>query len=415
MAYTPRVQPLPLDLVQTVAFAGIILFLGYGLRRAIPILGKVNIPAPVCGGIPVAGLLAVLYVAGYQPLKFDTLLQVPFQNTFFASIGFAASLKLLRRGGPLVLTFLILSIVVAALQNVVGATLAWALGQHPLMGVLAGSATMAGGPATGLAFAPLFEEAGIQGAATLAVAAAIAGIVSGGVIGGPIGTYLIARTLRGAGPGGPGTTTLANLAEDQVPAPPVQAPAGEDVEAYVLMKHLVLLLVTVGVGIWVSGWLTRLGVTLPVYIGAMLVAAAMRNLDDVTGVFRLSLRVIDDIGAIALALFLVMALMTLRLWELAGLAVPLLIILTAQVALVAVIATWVVPRLMGRDYDAAVMAGGFSGFMLGTSANAMANMGALVERYGPAPKAYLVVPLVGAFFIDFANALLITFFLNLWR
>jgi ESS family glutamate:Na+ symporter len=409
------VQPLPLDLVQTVAFAGIILFLGYGLRRAIPILGKVNIPAPVCGGIPVAGLLAVLYVLGYQPLKFDTLLQVPFQNTFFASIGFAASLKLLRRGGPLVLTFLILSIVVAALQNVLGATLAWALGQHPLMGVLAGSATMAGGPATGLAFAPLFEEAGIQGAATLAVAAAIAGIVAGGVIGGPIGTYLIAHTLRGAGPGGPGTTTLANLAEDQVPAPPIQAPAGEDVEAYVLMKHLVLLLVTVGVGIWVSGWLTRLGVTLPVYIGAMLVAAAMRNLDDVTGVFRLSLRVIDDIGAIALALFLVMALMTLRLWELAGLAVPLLIILTAQVALVAVIATWVVPRLMGRDYDAAVMAGGFSGFMLGTSANAMANMGALVERYGPAPKAYLVVPLVGAFFIDFANALLITFFLNLWR
>jgi ESS family glutamate:Na+ symporter len=409
------VQPLPLDLVQTVAFAGIILFLGYGLRRAIPILGKVNIPAPVCGGIPVAGLLALLYVWGYQPLQFDTLLQVPFQNTFFASIGFAASLKLLRRGGPLVLTFLILSIIVAALQNVVGATLAWALGQHPLMGVLAGSATMAGGPATGLAFAPLFEEAGIQGAATLAVAAAIAGIVFGGVIGGPIGTYLIARTLRGSGPGGPGTTTLANLAEDQVPAPPIQAPAGEDVEAYVLMKHLVLLLVTVGAGIWVSAWLTGLGVTLPVYIGAMLVAAAMRNLDDVTGVFRLSLRVIDDIGAIALALFLVMALMTLRLWELAGLAVPLLVILAAQVALVAVIATWVVPRLMGRDYDAAVMAGGFSGFMLGTSANAMANMGALVERYGPAPKAYLVVPLVGAFFIDFANALLITFFLNLWR
>jgi ESS family glutamate:Na+ symporter len=409
------VLPITLDLVQTVAFAGIILFAGYGIRRIIPALGKVNIPAPVCGGLPLAGLLAVLYLSGYQPLKFDTTLQVPFQNTFFASIGFAASLALLKRGGPLVLTFLILSVIVATLQNVLGASLAWALGQHPLMGVLAGSVTMTGGPATGLAFAPLFEQAGVPGAATLAVAAAIAGIVFGGVLGGPVATYLIDHRLRPAGPGGPGTVTLANLAEEQVPAPSPLAPGGEDVEAYILLKHLVLLVLAVGIGIWVSGWLTRTGVTLPAYIGAMLVAAAIRNLDDVTGMFGLSMKIIDDIGAIALALFLVMALMTLRLWELAGLAVPLLVMLAAQVALVAAVAMWVVPRLMGRDYDAAVMAGGFSGFMLGTSANAMANMGALVERYGPAPKAYLVVPLVGAFFIDFANALLITFFLNLWR
>jgi ESS family glutamate:Na+ symporter len=409
------VLPIALDLVQTVAFAGVILFVGYGIRRLIPALGKVNIPAPVCGGLPVAGVLAVLYFSGIQPLKFDTTLQVPFQNTFFASIGFAASLALLRKGGPLVFTFLALSIVVAALQNVLGAGLAYLLGQHPLMGVLAGSVTMAGGPATGLAFAPNFEEAGVAGAATLAVAAAIAGIVAGGVLGGPVATYLIDRRLRGTPPGGPGETTLANIAEEQVPSPPAKAPAGEDVEAYVLMKHLVLLVFAVGIGIWVSRWLAGTGVTLPGYIGAMLVAAAIRNIDDVTGVLGLSMRVIDDIGNIALALFLVMALMTLRLWELAGLALPLMVILIAQVALVAVVALWVVPRLMGRDYDSAVMAGGFSGFMLGTSANAMANMGALVERYGPAPKAFLVVPLVGAFFIDFANALLITFFLNLWR
>jgi ESS family glutamate:Na+ symporter len=405
-------------LVQTVAFAGVILFVGYGVRRLIPILGKVNIPAPVCGGLPVAGVLAVLYVAGIQPLKFDTGLQVPLQNTFFASIGFAASLALLRRGGPLVLTFLILSIIVVVLQNVVGGAVAWGLGQHPLMGVLAGSVTMAGGPATGLAFAPLFEEAGVPGAATLAVAAAIAGIVAGGMIGGPIATYLIERK-RLAPPDGhgvhPDAATLTNVAEAQLPSPPMRAPAGEDIEAYVLMKHLVLLTVAVGAGIWVSGWLARTGVTLPAYIGAMLTAAVIRNVDDVTGIFRLSMRVIDDIGTIALSLFLVMALMTLRLWELAGLAVPLMIILVAQVALVAAITTWVVPRVMGRDYDSAVMAGGFAGFMLGTSANAMANMGALVERYAPAPKAFLVVPLVGAFFIDFANALLITTFVNLWR
>ena len=186
-------MPITFDLVQTVAFAGVILFLGYGLRRLIPFLSRVNIPAPVCGGLPVAGILAILYFNGSQPLKFDTALQVPLQNTFFASIGFAASLTLLKRGGPLVFLFFIIALVVAALQNVVGVAVAWGLGQHPLMGVLAGSVTLTGGPATGLAFAPLFEQAGVPGAATLAVAAAMVGIVAGGVMGGPIGTYLVER------------------------------------------------------------------------------------------------------------------------------------------------------------------------------------------------------------------------------
>ena len=408
---------LTLDLIQTVAFAGIVLFLGYAVRRLIPVLSRVNIPAPVCGGLPIAGLFAILYVNfdGYLPLKFDTALQVPLQNTFFASIGFAASLTLLKRGGPLVLLFFVIALVVAALQNIVGVAVAWGLGQHPLMGVLAGSVTLTGGPATGLAFAPQFQDAGVPGAATLAVAAAMVGIVAGGVMGGPIGTYLVERLGRGATPGRRASGTLENLAEAQVASPVQSSPADEDAEAYVLMKHLVVLIVTVGLGNWVSRGLTDAGLTLPAYIGAMLVAAVFRNLDDLTGVFGLSQRIIDDIGTISLSLFLVMALMTLRLWELAGLVTPLLVILAAQVALIAVVCLFAVPRMMGRDYDAAVMSGGFCGFMLGTSANAMANMGALVEKYGPAPKAYLVVPLVGAFFIDFANALLITFFLNLWR
>ena len=200
-----------------------------------------------------------------------------------------------------------------------------------------------------------------------------------------------------------------------MPEPAVTTPAGEDVESYILVKHLVVMLTAVGCGLWVSAWLTRMGMTLPGYIGAMLVAALIRNIDDVTGVFKLSQRTIDDIGNVALSLFLVLALMTLRLWELAGLVIPLMIILAAQVLLIAIVCVLAVPRLMGRDYESAVMSSGFCGFMLGTSANAMANMGALVERYGPAPKAYFVVPLVGAFFIDFTNALLITFFMNLWR
>ena len=407
--------PLKLDFIQTVAFAGLILFFGYGVRKLIPPLARVNIPAPVCGGLPVAAVFALLHSLGYQVLAFETTLQVPLQNAFFASIGFAASIALLRRGGPLVISFFIIATIVALLQNVIGAAVAWALGQHPLMGVLAGSVTLTGGPATGLAFAPEFEKVGVAGAATLAVASAMVGIVAGGVTGGPIGTYLIERHIVRLKPAPPASETLENVAERQLAEPIAQTPAGEDVEAYVLLKHLVVLLATVGAGLWVSGWLTSAGLTLPAYIGAMLVAAVVRNLDDVTATFGLSQRVIDDLGNVALSLFLVMALMTLRLWELAGLVIPLLIILAVQVAFIAAICLTAIPRLMGRDYDSAVMASGFCGFMLGTSANAMANMGALVERYGPAPKAFLVVPLVGAFFIDFANALLITTFVNFWR
>jgi ESS family glutamate:Na+ symporter len=235
------------------------------------------------------------------------------------------------------------------------------------------------------------------------------------VIGGPIGTWLIERRLTEPRPAPAQAGTLANVAEVQIPEPIAASPAGEDVEAYGLLKHLVVLLFTIAVGVWVSAGLSGLGLTLPSYIGAMLVAALIRNLDDAARVFGLSQRLIDDLGSVALSLFLVMALMTLRLWELAGLVIPLLIILAVQVLLIAAVCLALIPRVMGRDYEGAVMSAGFCGFMLGTSANAMANMGALVEKYGPAPKAYLVVPLVGAFFIDFTNALLITLFLNLAR
>ena len=403
-----------LDIVQTVAFAGLILFVGYGLKRFIPALARYNIPAPVAGGLPVAALFAIGYAIDWRPLAFDTTLQTPLQNTFFASVGFGASVLLLKRGGPLVLIMMIVASLVAALQNVLGAAVAYLLGEHPLMGVLAGSVTLTGGPATGLAFAPLFEEAGVPGASTLAVSAAMVGIVAGGLMGGPIGTYLLDRHPRRV-PAEPRDGTLMNLAEEQFPEPVTVVPAGEDVEAYALLKHLVVIVTAVGTGVWVSAGLQALGWTLPAYIGAMIVAAVIRNLDDLTGLVGMSQRTIDDLGTVALALFLVMALMTLRLWELAGVVIPLLVILFCQVVFIAAICVLAIPRLMGKDYDAVVMSSGFCGFMLGTTANAVANMGALVERYGPAPKAYLVVPLVGAFGIDFVNGLLITAFLNIWR
>jgi ESS family glutamate:Na+ symporter len=401
-----------LDLVQTVACAGLILFGGYGLKKLIPALARYNIPAPVAGGLPVAALFTAFYAFDWRPVAFDTLLQAPLQNTFFASVGYGASVLLLKRGGPLVLVMMIVASVAAALQNVLGAGVAMLLGEHPLMGVLAGSVTLTGGPATGLAFAPLFEQAGVPGAASLAVSAAMVGIVSGGLLGGPIGTYLLERHPRYM-PAHSAEGTLANLAEPRFAEPDAGAPVGEDVEAYGLVKHLVLIVTAVGAGAWVSAGIASLGITLPAYIGAMIVAALIRNFDDLTGLIGMSQRTIDDLGSVALALFLVMALMSLRLWELAGVVVPLLVILLCQVLFVAALCVLVVPRLLGKDYDSIVMASGFCGFMLGTTANAVANMGAMVERYGPAPKAYLVVPLVGAFGIDFVNGVLITVAINI--
>ena len=401
-----------LDLIQTVAFAGAALFLGYFLKRLLPVLARYNIPAPVVGALPIAALFAFVNRGTPPLIAFDTALQVPLQNAFFASVGFGASLRVLARGGPLVLVMMIIASLAAGLQNLVGGIVAWLLGEHPLLGVLAGSVTLTGGPATGIAFSPLFEQAGIAGAETLAVSAAMGGIVAGGLMGGPIATFLLGRhptvmPTRASG-------TLESLAERQMADPIPATPAGEDVEAYSLLKHLVVLLVAVGAGVWVSAGLESVGWRLPAYIGAMIVAAVIRNVDDAVGAIRISQRTIDDLGTVALSLFLVMALMTLRLWQLAGAVLPLLIILAAQMVLVAVLCVFLVPRVMGRDYDAVVMSSGFCGFMLGTTANAVANMGALVERYGPAPKAYLVVPLVGAFGIDFVNALLITGILNYW-
>jgi ESS family glutamate:Na+ symporter len=410
---------LPLDQIQTVAFAGIVLFAGYGLRRAIPILARYNIPAPVVGGLLIAVVITAARARGLTLFEFNTGLQSPLMIAFFTSIGFGASVALLRVGGPAVALFFFASTVMAVAQNLIGATVALALGQPALLGVLAGSVTLTGGPATGLAFAPLFEQAGVQGAATLAVAAAMVGIVSGGIVGGPLGTWLIARRGMKSPAARPTNTAqrtpvAANVAEAQMPDPAPHAPEGEDVEAYGLLKSLVLILTAMWAGSWLTIWFSSMGFTLPAYIGAMLVAALLRNLDDGLRVFAMSQRTIDDLGATALSLFLVMALMTLKLWDLVGLAAPLAVMLAVQVAAVALAAIGPMFWLMGRDYESAVMSSGFVGFMLGTTANAMANMKALVERYGPAPKAFLVVPMVGAFFIDFTNALIITICLNVW-
>ncbi len=406
-----------INAIHTLAFAGVALFAGYAIRRRIGWLARLNIPAPVVGGLIVSLVMTIGHVRGAEPFAFDTTLRDPLMIAFFTSVGFGASLGLLRRGGPLVVWFLLASSLFTVLQNALGVIVARLLGQPPLFGVLAGSVTLAGGPATGLAFAPLFEQAGVAGAETVAVAAAMAGIVSGGLIGGPVGTWLIERRLRrepSPADDQRGPAVAQHVVESELQGT-ASAPGGEDREAYALMKATALLLFAMWIGAGISDWLTAQGMLLPRYIGAMLAAIALRNVDEATGWLGISQAIIDDLGTVALAFFLVIALMTLKLWQLAGLAAPLAALVVVQVVFVAVLAPPLIFRLMGRDYDAAVMSSGFIGFMLGTTANAMANMEALVERYGPAPRAFLVVPMVGAFFIDVVNNVVITTFLNIYR
>lgn len=403
---------LKLDLIQTVAFAGVVLFSGYGIRRFIPVLARYNIPAPVVGGLLVSAI--ILFARRYEAslFQFDTTLQSPLMIAFFTSIGFGASYVRLKVGGPQVILFFLLVSVIAVVQNVVGIALAIPLGVHPLFGVIVGSLTLAGGPATGLAFAPQFEQAGVAGATTLIVASAILGIIVAGLVGGPVATFLIERyRLATAGPSNKiSAATITN--PDDSPTNKLPNPDGS---SFIFIKNLVIILAAMWIGGWISNWLTALHVTLPAYIGAMIAATLIRNFDDVTRTIDLSLRVIDDLGNAALSLAIVMALMTLKLWELASLALPLLVILVTQIAVVVVLSFWPIYKLMGRDYESAVIASGFCGFMLGITANAMANMTTLVERYGSAPRAFLIVPMVAAFFIDFPNALIITACLNIWK
>ncbi len=355
---------------------------------------------------------------GATLISFDTTLRDPLMIAFFTTIGFGASFSLLKVGGPQVVLFFIIATVAAVFQNILGGGLAVLFGLHPLFGVLSGSVTLTGGPATGLAFAPLFEQAGVDGAATIAVAAAMFGIVSGGLMGGPVATRLIERNkLRKAQAGRKEAPVVIaeQVVEDKLAEAETAAPGGEDKEAYILLKSLVILLVAMWIGSWVSRGFAALGITLPAYIGAMFTAAIIRNLDDLTHVFGLSQRTLDDLGHVALSLFLVIALMTLKLWQLAGLVLPLFVVLAGQVVLLVLFCLGPVFKFMGKDYEAAVMSGGFFGFMMGTTANAMANMKVLVDKYGRAPRAFLVVPMVGAFFIDFTNTLIITVFLNLMK
>ncbi|MGE5497317.1 MAG: sodium/glutamate symporter [Syntrophothermus sp.] len=405
-----------LDLIQTVALAGIFLFIGHFLCKVIRPLGHYNIPAPVVGGLLVSVFNLITHQYGIEVLKFDTALREPLMIAFFTTMGFNASLSLLKVGGPAVLKFFLISTIFAVFQNILGILVTLPFGAPPLLGVLSGSVTLTGGPATGLAFAPLFQQHGVDGAATLAVAAAMAGIVSGGLIGGPVGTFLInkyqLKTGRVKGESKASQDVIEELNKDE--STRSSWIAGEDIQYIYMLKSIVVILAAMWIGSGLSILFKSWGLTLPAYIGAMIIAGIIRNTDDKTKIFNLPHHTMNQIGDICLSLFIVIALMTLNLWKLAELALPLITILAAQILMITLLCFWPVFQMMGRDYESAVITTGFMGFMLGTTANSMANMKVITDKYGPAPKAYLIVPIVGAFFIDFTNAIIITMFLNLY-
>jgi ESS family glutamate:Na+ symporter len=401
-------RPLTLDLLQTLSLAAVVYFVGIALRKRVGWLERLNIPAAVIGGL-LFTLFTTIARQFELSVHLDTSTQTVLSVAFFTSIGMGASVALLKRGGVQLVVFLIFATAFCFVQNFVGMGIASAFGEHPLLGVMAGSVTLVGGPATGQAFAPLFEQAGLTGAGALALAAATAGIVCGGLAGGPVGTFLVRRLDRREASAA--AASSAELARELDPAPTTLLVEVER-EDNTILRSLVFLAVAMGLGSLLSRWFVAMGITLPAYIGAMLVASVLRNIDDVTGRLKLDIRAMEFAGNVALNIFLVVALMDLKLWQIADLALPLVVILAAQVLVVVLFAMTVSFYLMGRDYDSAVMAGGFIGFVLGTTANAVANMQALVRRFGPAPRAFLIVPLVGAFFIDFTNAIIITLFVN---
>ena len=404
-----------LDPLQVLALACFGLVLGNWIKRLAPVLDDLNIPGPIVGGL-VYALLVLLLRDRWVNFTVDGTLQRVLMVAFFTTIGMSASLDLVKRGGPQVLWFLILATIGAALQNGLGVSLARIFGLDPLLGIISGSVALTGGPATALSFGATFEQDfGVSGARTLGVSAAMFGITAGGLIGGYMGGKFIRRySLRPGWPRPlPGAEEIL-YSGDTPPPEPSRIADESDSEESALLRNTVLVAIAMGLGTLIGAWFTQRRIVLPEYIGAMIVAAVIRNTDDHLGLFRISQRHMDTLGNISLSIFIVMAMLGLRLWELAQLAVPMIAMLLMQVALIAVMCLAVF-RLMGRDYEAAVMSGGFCGFMLGTTANAMACMSVLRDKYGPAPRAFIVVPLVGASLIDFTNAAIVNTMANFFR
>lgn len=390
-----------LDMYQTLAVAVLVLLLGNYLKKKIYFLQKFCIPAPVIGGLIFAIMTCICYVTGIAEFSFNDTLREVCMVFFFTSVGFQANLKVLKSGGKSLIVFLGLVIVLIILQNLTAVGLAKLLNLNPLIGMCTGSIPMVGGHGTAGAFGPVLEDLNIKDATTICTAAATFGLIFGSLIGGPLGKRLIEKH------------SLLNTAANEDDSLLVEDEKKHERHTNMYADSVFQLILAIGVGTIFTMLLTKTGLTFPIYIGAMLAAALMRNICEYTGIATIHMGEINDLGGISLSLFLGMAMITLRLWELASLALPLVILLAAQVLLI-IIFTYVIEfNIMGRDYDAAILVSGTCGFGTGATPNAMANMQAVCDQYVPSIKAYLLIPLVGSLFADFLNSLVITFFINL--
>lgn len=403
-----------LDMYASAGVGVAALLLGMLLTRKIPFLRRYCIPAPVSGGLIVSLLTLVLYILAGVECKFDGTVKDLCMMLFFTSVGFQCDLKELRKGGRPLVVLTALVAVLIVVQNLISLGIAKGLGLDPLVGMAAGSIPMSGGHGTSGGFSPLLEEMGLTGASSITMAAATFGLVAGSLLGGPLGEALIRRHHL-AEPSSPGNVLVSvEAGEASASARQVRSLSKEDAfRGYLVGACMLMIAMALGSG--VSKLLALTGITFPTYFGSLLAACALRNIVGISPKWtsRLNVAEVVSIGDISLQLFLGMAMASLRLWELASLALPLALILAAQVAFMALYAAFVAFPLLGRNYDGAVMVSGLCGFGLGATPNAMANMSAVCFKYRYAVNPFIVVPIIGAMFLDIINTGVITIFLNI--
>lgn len=408
---------LELDMLQTAGLGALALVLGMCLTRRVKWLQRFCIPSPVSGGIVFSVVSLMLYKLWNVELVFDGTLKDVFMLVFFTSVGFQSNLKVLRRGGSTLLLMLGVLAFIIVVQNVLPLGIAWIMGVTPLVGMAAGSISMAGGHGTAGGFSAVLEGMGLSGAGTIAMAAATFGLIMGSVTGGPLAERLI-RTKLTAEHLEPKDyevdPAMAGLESDEAsPAGRAKHISSNEQEFQQYAKATYALLIVVAAGSLMSWLLQQTGVTFPTYFGALIVAAIVRNVAEACKLTpKMELDKIVSVGNICLSVFLGMAMVSLKLWELESLALPLVVMLVAQVVAMALIAYFVAFNILGRDYDAAVLVAGICGFGLGATPNAMANMSAVCYKYHYSVKPFLIVPIIGAMFVDLINTGFITMFLN---
>lgn len=389
------------DPLSTLFIAILVLLVGQQCVKRIGFLRDFNIPIPVVGGLLATIVVTSLRGLGWE-IRFFSGLQDPFMLLFFASVGLSANLKLIAAGGRMLLVFFLLVVGLLVCQNLLGMGLASLFGIEPALGLLAGSITMSGGHGTGLAWAEVFaNDYGIDSAYPLAMAAATFGLVFGSLIGGPTASLLIKRAQR------QGKEMKSDSVAD------VEDVSGESKAVTIdsLIHTLACLLASVVVGSVLRGWADGTALSLPTFVWVLFTGVVIGNVSRLSRLYDVNDSANDMLGGLALSVFLALALMNLKLWDLAGLALPVVAILLAQVALVFLYTSQITFRIMGGGYDAAVLVAGQCGFGMGATPTAIANMQAVTARFGPSRLAFIIVPVVGGFLVDISNALIIKGFL----